>query len=33
MNKKQEDNYLSIALDIMTDRQIEEFIQRTEQGE
>ena len=30
--EEQENNLLSIALDIMTDRQVEEFIARTEQG-
>ena len=33
LRKEQQDNSLSIALDIMTDRQVEEFIARTEQGE
>jgi hypothetical protein len=28
-----EDNSLSIALDIMTDRQVDEFVERTERGE
>ena len=31
--EQKQDNSLSIALDIMTDRQVEEFIARTEQGE
>ena len=31
--EQKQDNSLSIALDIMTDRQIQEFIARTEKGE